>query len=45
MTIRKMQVNGFYRDIEIPDAHTNILLILLKKYNELTGESEAYNYR
>ena len=41
--VRKMQVNGFYRDIEIPDGSQNTSDIN-KKYNELTGESDTYNY-
>ena len=35
--IRKMQVSGFYRDIEIPDSPSNYSDIT-EKYNELTGE-------
>ena len=41
--IRKMQVNGFYRDIELPDA-TPTSSDITKKYNEMTGESESYSY-
>ena len=41
--IRKMQVNGFYRDIELPDA-TPSSSDITKKYNEMTGESESYDY-
>ena len=41
--VKKMQVNGFYRDIEIPDGSQNTSDIN-KKYNELTGESDTYNY-
>jgi len=41
--IRKMQVNGFYRDIELPDA-TPTSSDITKKYNEMTGESESYDY-
>ena len=41
--IRKMQVNGFYRDIEIPDGSQNTSDIT-KKYNDITGESDTYNY-
>ena len=41
--VRKMQVNGFYRDIELPDA-TPTSSDITKKYNEMTGESESYDY-
>jgi hypothetical protein len=41
--IRKMQVNGFYRDIEIPDATGNYSDIM-QKYNELTGENQEDSY-
>ena len=40
--IRKMQVSGFYRDIELPDSSPNVSDIT-KKYNEMTGSSENYN--
>lgn len=36
--IRKMQVNGFYRDVELPDP-TNSYSDIQEKYNELTGEN------
>lgn len=44
--IRKMQVNGFYKDIEIPDANSSYSDIQ-EKYNELTGEniSDSYDQR
>jgi len=41
--IRKMQVSGFYKDIELPDSTPNPSDIT-KKYNEMTGESESYSY-
>ena len=41
--IRKMQVSGFYRDVELPEPDSNTSEIN-KKYNELTGESSTYNY-
>ena len=41
--VRKMQVSGFYRDIELPDA-TPTSSDITKKYNEMTGESESYSY-
>jgi hypothetical protein len=41
--IRKMQVSGFYRDIELPDGSQNTSDIT-KKYNDITGEQETYNY-
>tara|TARA_R110000782_G_scaffold19940_2_gene54181 strand:+ start:278 stop:2764 length:2487 start_codon:yes stop_codon:yes gene_type:complete len=40
--IRKMQVNGFYRDIELPESSPNINDIT-RKYNEMTGSSENYS--
>ena len=40
--IRKMQVNGFYRDIELPESSPDINDIT-KKYNEMTGSSENYS--
>ena len=42
-TIRKMQFNGFYKDIDIPDGSQKNSDIT-KKYNEITGESNTYNY-
>ena len=42
-TIRKMQVNGFYRDIELPAGSQNTSDIT-KKYNDITGEQDTYNY-
>jgi len=42
-TIRKMQVNGFYRDVELPEGSQNISDIT-KKYNDITGEQDTYNY-
>ena len=41
--VRKMQVNGFYRDIDIPDGSQKMSDIT-KKYDEITGESDTYNY-
>ena len=41
--VRKMQVNGFYKDIELPQSDTNYSDIS-KKYDDLTGESDTYNY-
>ena len=40
--IRKMQVSGFYRDIELPDSTPNVSDIT-KKYNEMTGSSENFS--
>ena len=37
--IRKMQVNGFYRDIDLSDAENNYSEVQ-EKYNELTGEMD-----
>ena len=42
-SVRKMQVSGFYKDIDLPDASPNPSDIT-KKYNEMTGESESYSY-
>ena len=42
-TIRKMQVNGFYRDIELPAGSQNTSDIT-KKYNDITGEQDTYSY-
>jgi len=42
-TVRKMQFNGFYKDIDIPDGSQKNSDIT-KKYNEITGESNTYNY-
>ena len=41
--VRKMQVNGFYKDIELPQSDTNYSDIS-KKYDDLTGQSDTYNY-
>mgnify|MGYP003108955715 FL=1 len=41
--VRKMQVNGFYKDIELPEPAQNISDIT-KKYNDITGEQDTYNY-
>ena len=41
--IRKMQVNGFYKDIELPDP-TNSYSDIQEKYNELTGENVSDRY-
>ena len=41
--VRKMQVNGFYRGIKIPDGSQKMSDIT-KKYDEITGESDTYNY-
>ena len=41
--VRKMQVNGFYKDIELPEPSQNISDIT-KKYNDITGEQDTYNY-
>ena len=44
--IRKMQVSGFYRDVELSDTSDNVTDIQ-EKYNELTGEnmSDMYDQR
>ena len=41
--IRKMQVNGFYRDIDLSDAENNYSEVQ-EKYNELTGEMDNGKY-
>ena len=41
--VRKMQVAGFYRDVDIPEADDSQSDIR-KKYDEMTGESKTYNY-
>jgi len=41
--VRKMQVNGFFKDIELPEPAQNISDIT-KKYNDITGEQDTYNY-
>jgi len=41
--VRKMQVSGFYRDIELPSSVPKVSDIT-KKYNEMTGTSDAYDY-
>ena len=41
--IRKSQVAGFYRDIDIPEPSDNQSDIR-KKYDEMTGESNTYNF-
>ena len=40
--VRKMQVSGFYRDIDLPDASPNSSDVV-KKYDEMTGETDTYN--
>ena len=42
-SVRKMQVNGFYRDIELPAGSQNTSDIT-KKYNDITGEQDTYSY-
>jgi len=41
--IRKMQVSGLYRDIEIPESDSQYSDIR-KKYDDMTGESNTFNY-
>jgi len=41
--VRKMQVNGFYRDIELPSSEPDYSNIS-KKYDEITGEANTFNY-
>ena len=40
--VRKMQVKGFYRDVELPSPSPEIDEIV-KKYNELTGDNDNYD--
>ena len=41
--IRKLQVAGFYRDIELPDPSPDIDEVR-RKYDQLTGDSPNYNF-
>ena len=41
--IRKLQVVGFYRDIELPDPSPDIDEVR-RKYDQLTGDSPNYNF-
>ena len=41
--VRKMQVAGFYRDVDLPEA-SDSQSDISKKYDEMTGESQTYNY-
>jgi hypothetical protein len=41
--VRKLQVNGFYKDIEL-DTPTADLSDIKEKYNQLTGDSTSYDY-
>ena len=41
--VRKLQVNGFYRDINLPDA-SGTYSDIEDKYSELTGEMEGDGY-
>lgn len=41
--VRKLQVNGFYRDIELDEPSEN-LSDIQEKYNKLTGDSTSYDY-
>ena len=41
--IRKMQVSGFYRDIELPESDSQYSDIK-KKYDDMTGEVNTFNY-
>ena len=40
--VRKMQVNGFYRDIDLPSG-TKEYSDISKKYDEMIGEVDTYN--
>ena len=41
--VRKLQVSGFYRDVELPDAAPDPDDIG-KKYDELTGDKSSYDF-
>ena len=41
--VRKLQVNGFYKDIEL-DTPSEDLTDIQEKYNRLTGDSASYDY-
>ena len=40
--VRKMQVSGFYKDIDLPSG-TKEYSDIAKKYDEMTGEVDTYN--
>tara|TARA_R110001592_G_scaffold70993_2_gene217171 strand:+ start:514 stop:2991 length:2478 start_codon:yes stop_codon:yes gene_type:complete len=40
--VRKMQVNGFYRDVDLPSG-TKEYSDISKKYDEMIGEVDTYN--
>ena len=41
--LRKMQVSGYYRDVNVPDSKPSASDIA-EKYNEMTGEQDSYAY-
>lgn len=41
--LRKMQVSGYYRDVNVPDSKPSASDIV-EKYNEMTGEQDSYAY-
>ena len=41
--IRKLQVSGFFRDVDLPSPAPDIDPVE-QKYNELTGDSNSYDY-
>lgn len=41
--IRKLQVSGFFRDIDLPSPAPDVDPVE-QKYNELTGDSNSYDY-
>ena len=41
--VRKLQVSGFYKDIELPASSPDIDRVE-EKYNKLTGDSGSYDY-
>ena len=41
--IRKLQVSGFFRDVDLPSPAPDVDPVE-QKYNELTGDSNSYDY-
>ena len=41
--VRKLQVNGFYRDVEL-STPSDVIDDIQEKYNQLTGDSANYDY-
>ena len=41
--LRKMQVSGYYRNVDVPDSKPSASDIV-EKYNKMTGEQDSYAY-